>query len=155
MVTAARDRDATLERYRPWLYAAAAYNLLWGIANVLFPAAPFRLLRMRAPVPAVLWQLVGMFVLVYTPGYWWAARAPERHAHLVCIGMLGKVLGPAGFAWAAATGRLPLRFGAIIITNDLLWWPAFGFYLRDAVRLHGGWRAFLNGWVDRTAATAP
>jgi hypothetical protein len=44
-----------------------------------------------------------------------------------------------------STGELPLRFGVIIMTNDLIWWPAFGAYLRVAARLHGGWRSFLLG----------
>lgn len=135
----------SLNRYRIWLYAAAGYNLLWGATNVLFPALLFRLVGMSPPAVPPLWQVVGMFVLVFAPGYWWAARHPARHAHLVLIGMLGKVLGPAGFVWAAVTGRLPIAFGAIILTNDLLWWPAFACYLRDAVKLHGGWRAFLLG----------
>ena len=92
-----------------------------------------------------LWQVVGMFVLVYTPAYWWAARHPARHHHLVLIGLLGKLLGPLGFVWSAALGQLPLAFGWTILANDLLWWPSFSLYLRDAARLHGGWRAMLRG----------
>jgi hypothetical protein len=48
----------------------------------------------------------------------------------VGVGLLGKILGPAGFAWAAATGRLSLAFGLVIVANDLVWWPAFVTYLR-------------------------
>jgi len=139
---------ATLDpllKYRPWLYAASAYNLLWGSANVLFPRLLFDLVGIPAPALLPLWGVVGMFVLVYAPGYWWAARYPSRHAHLVLIGALGKVLGPAGFAWAALTGQLPLAFGWTILTNDLIWWPAFALYLRDAARQAGGWAAFLAG----------
>jgi hypothetical protein len=86
-----------------------------------------------------------MMVLVYAPAYWWAARDPERHAHLVAIGLLGKVLGPVGFAWAVATGRLPQAFALVILTNDVLWWPAFASFVRTAARAHGGWRPFLLG----------
>jgi len=86
-----------------------------------------------------------MMVLVYSPAYWWAARNPERHAHFVAIGLLGKMLGPLGFTWAAATGRLPYVFALVILTNDLLWWPAFGAFVRTAARAHGGWKPFLLG----------
>jgi hypothetical protein len=100
---------------------------------------------MRPPEYLALWQVVGMLVAVYAPAYWWVARFPSRHRHLVIIGLLGKLLGPIGFAWSAASGQLPLAFGLTILTNDLIWWPAFALFLRDAARLSGGWRRFLSG----------
>jgi small multidrug resistance pump len=139
-----RAEDA-LGRFRPWLYAAAIYNLLWGSITILVPDALFQLLRMPPPLYPPLWQVVGMFVLVYAPAYVWAARRPSLHGHLILVGMLGKVLGPVGFVWAAATGQLPLRFGFVILTNDLIWWPSFICYLQAVARLHGGWKAFLRG----------
>ncbi|HEY1350237.1 MAG TPA: hypothetical protein VGF67_11480 [Ktedonobacteraceae bacterium] len=135
----------TLLRFRPWLAAAAIYNLLWGSLTVLFPEVLFRMLRMPPPSYLPLWQVVGMFVLVYAPAYGWAARRPSAHRHLILVGMVGKVLGPIGFLWALMSSQLPLRFGMIILTNDLVWWPAFICYLQAAARLHGGWKAFLLG----------
>jgi small multidrug resistance pump len=134
-----------LLRYRPWFYAAAVYNLVWGAINTLFPRFLFELIGMTVPNYLPLWQVVGMLVLVYAPAYWWVARYPERHRHLVLIGLLGKVLGPVGFAWSLLGGQLPLAFGLTILTNDLIWWPAFGMYLRDAARQSGGWAALLSG----------
>ena len=61
------------------------------------------------------------------------------------IGLLGKILGPLGFVWSAWGGSLPLAFGWTLLTNDLIWWPAFGLYLRDAARLSGGWVKLLRG----------
>ena len=140
-----RSDDDSLARYRPWFYAAALYNLVWGSMMVLFPQLFFRLIGMPLPNYPALWQVVGMFVLVYAPAYWWAARYPTPHRHLILIGVLGKLLGPLGFVWSVAGGQLPLAFGWTILTNDLIWWPAFGLYLRDAARLGGGWRALLRG----------
>ena len=137
--------DDALARYRPWFYAAALYNLVWGSLNVLAPQVFFGLLGMPAPSHLPLWQVVGMFVLVYVPGYWWAARYPARHRHLILIGLLGKVLGPLGFVWSLGSGQLPPAFGWTILANDLVWWPAFALYLRDAARLSGGWAAMLRG----------
>lgn len=137
--------NTALEKYRRWFYAAALYNLLWGILTVLFPMRFFELVGMAPPNHAALWQVVGMFVLVYAPAYWWAARYPARHPHLIAIGLLGKILGPIGFFWSVGTGQLPLAFGLTIVTNDLIWWPAFFAYLREAARASGGWAAFLSG----------
>ena len=131
------------EHYKPWFYAAAAYNLAWGAVAVLFPSAYFRLIDMNTPEPEPIWQVVGMFVLVFAPAYWWAARRPERHAHLIAVGLLGKLLGPAGFVFAVATDALPLRFGLTLLTNDLIWWLPFALYLRQAASAAGGRRPFL------------
>jgi len=133
--------DEQLSQYRPWLYAAAVYNL----AYVLFPSLYFEAVGIEPPNYSGIWQVVGMFVLVYAPAYWWAARRPARHRHLVLIGLLGKLFGPIGFVWAVASDDLPAAFGWTLITNDLIWWPAFALFLRDAARLCGGWRALIMG----------
>lgn len=99
------------------LAAAGAYNALWGGAVVLL-------------AHDVAWKCVGMMVLCYAPGYWLASRRPLPE--LVGVGLLGKTLGPLGFAWALAAGRLPLAFAAVVATNDVAWWPFFVRYLREA-----------------------
>lgn len=134
-----------LNRYRPWFYAAAVYNFVWGSANVLFPQLIFDLLNMPPPSYPALWQVVGMFVLVYAPAYWWAGRNPEQHPHLILIGLIGKVLGPVGFLWSVMNSQLPGVFGWTILTNDLIWWPAFTLYLRDAIRERKDVWQFLRG----------
>lgn len=99
-----------IQKYRYWFYAAAVYNLVWGTINIAFPTLYFQLVRIAPPTLVPIWQVVGMFVLVYAPGYWWAGRYPDRHPHLIIIGLLGKILGPLGFAWAVLTGQIPLSF---------------------------------------------
>lgn len=138
-------RDEAFAAYRPWFYAAAAYNFAWGAVNIAAPGLFFDVIGAEEPNYLPIWQVVGMFVLVYAPAYWWAARRPARHRHLVAIGLLGKLLGPIGFVWAVANDDLPQAFGWTIITNDLIWWPAFGLYMRDVFRRCGGLRAFLSG----------
>ena len=135
----------TLLRYRPWFYAAALYNLLWGAVNILFPRFFFSLINVPQPNYPALWQVVGMFVLVYAPAYWWAGRDPARYPLFIVVGLLGKLCGPIGFVYAALTGQLPLAFGWTILTNDLVWWPAFVLYVHEAAKLGGGWRKLLQG----------
>jgi small multidrug resistance pump len=139
-----RRRVRPLRRWSPWLYAAAAYNLAWGAAAAAAPAALGGALGLRAGERALL-PGIGLFVAIYAPAYFWAARHPYRHPHLIAVAMLGKVLGPAGFLWAASTGRLPFSLGWTILANDLVWWPALGLYLRDCARLRGGWSVLLSG----------
>ena len=131
--------------FRPWFYAAAVYNLAWGTTTVLFPRLYFDLIGMPPPEPIAIWQVVGMILAVYATAFWWAARHPERHPHLIVVPFLGKALGPIGFLYAWATGDLPLAFGWTLITNDLVWLPAFGLYLHRSARTRGGWRRFLAG----------
>jgi hypothetical protein len=94
METAADDARVGLAGYRPWFYAAAAYNLIWGAAVTLRPSWLFEVLGIDQPNYLPLWQVVGMFVLVFAPAYWWAGRFPERHAHLI-----------ASECWASCWGR--------------------------------------------------
>lgn len=114
-----------LDRYRPWFYAAAVYNFVWGVFVVLFPLALFRWLDMRPPESPAIFQSVGMMVGVYAYGYYLLARDPERYSGFIWIGILGKTFGPIGFFWSAFHGVLPWSFGWTILTNDLLWWPVF------------------------------
>jgi hypothetical protein len=134
-----------LDRYRVWFYAAAIYNAVWGAQAILFPRLFFDLIGMPPPNVLPLWQVVGMFVGVYAPAYWWAARHPDRHPHIILIGFIGKAAGPVGFIYAYLTGQLPLAFGLTNLANDLIWLPVFLLYLRDSARLRGGWGALLLG----------
>jgi small multidrug resistance pump len=134
-----------LEKYRYWFYAAAIYNFLWGTINVLFPDLFFNLINMPAPEIRPIWQVVGMFVLVYAPAYWWAGRYPAKHPHLILIGLLGKILGPVGFVFSVLTNQLPLAFGWTLLFNDFIWWIPFTLYLRDVTQAQGGFVRLLSG----------
>jgi hypothetical protein len=119
---------------RLWLLAAAAYNLVFGAWAILFPGALFSWARMPAPNYPELWQCIGMIVGVYGIGYAIASRDPYRHWPIILVGLLGKILGPIGFAQALLRGALPLRFGAILLSNDLVWWIPFALTLLGAYR---------------------
>lgn len=129
--------NQSLKRFRPWFYAAALYNFLWGMLVIFWPALLFDLLGIPQLTDTILWQVVGMFVMLYAPAYWWAARRPETNYHFICIGFLGKLFGPIGFVGAVSTGSLPPSFGLIILFNDIIWWPAFAGYLKTIFKIHG------------------
>lgn len=119
------NRLFTLPALQKWFYTATAYNLVWGTWVILFPKMYFDWLGMEQPNYLSIWQSVGMIVQVYALGYWLIAREPHRYAALVWVGLIGKTFGPIGFVQAVIEGKLPLRFGWTILTNDLIWWPSF------------------------------
>lgn len=114
-----------VDRYKPWFYAAAIYNALWGALVVARPNAIFSLLGMPLPNYPLLFQCIGMIVGVYALGYWLIARDPVRFGPFVYVGLLGKIFGPIGFLIAALRGELPWSFGWVNVMNDLIWLPAF------------------------------
>ena len=116
------------------LLLAGIYNLLWGASVVLFPLFIFRATGLDAPNYPQIWQCVGMIVGVYGIGYLIASTDPARHWPIVLVGLLGKILGPIGFASAALSGALPWNWLAVIVANDLVWWVPFGGILFWAFR---------------------
>lgn len=111
------------------LAVAGGYNILWGAAVIAFPTWAFRLFGLDSPRYPEIWQCVGMMVGVYGVGYLIASSNPSRHWAIVFVGLLGKILGPIGFAYSALNNALPWNWGWIIVFNDLIWWIPFGYVL--------------------------
>lgn len=111
-----------------WLEAATIYNLAWGLAVIVAPAAVFGLAGVTVVEPLA-WRVVGMMVLVYSPAYAWASAHPERAKPVVAIGFLGKVGGVVGVAIATMAGGAAPGLVWIVLFNDLIWLPAFARYL--------------------------
>ncbi len=122
---------------RRWLIAAGIYNLVWGGAAIAFPGALFAWAGMEPMRYPEIWQCVGMIVGVYGIGYLIAARDHRTHWPIVLVGLVGKVLGPIGFAFALAKGVFTAAFAITILTNDLIWWIPFAMILWDAARSRG------------------
>ena len=124
----------TTDWRRPVLFAAAAYNILWGAWVVLFPDHVFALTGMVQPLYPMIWQSVGMIVGVYGVGYAIAALDPDGHWPIVLVGFLGKLFGPIGFVYHYALGNFPAAFWWITLFNDLIWIVPFYLILRSAYR---------------------
>lgn len=121
--------------YRVIFALAALYNLAFGAWAVLFPNAFFTLFDLPLPRHPWIWSCLGMVVGVYGLAYAWAAWEPEKADALIAVGLLGKLLGPIGWAWNVASGELPPRTFPLIVFNDLIWWFPFLLYLlRDSRR---------------------
>ena len=117
---------------QPCLLAAGLYNLAFGSLAVLCPSAMLRWLGLGDAQYPQLWQCIGMIVGVYGLAYAAAAIDSRRFWPIVLVGLLGKVLGPIGFVAGSLQGDLPLRFGLVNLTNDLIWWIPFTLLMIDA-----------------------
>ncbi len=122
---------------RRWLYAAGLYNLIWGAATIAFPHLLFDVAGIQRINYPEIWQCVGMIVGVYGIGYIIAADDSRTHWPIVLVGLLGKIFGPIGFAFALRIGTFPPLFGTTILTNDLVWWIPFTLILWDAAMNQG------------------
>ncbi|MFY0601717.1 MAG: alkyl hydroperoxide reductase [Cyclobacteriaceae bacterium] len=114
------------------LRIAAIYNLIWGAWVVFFPQHFFELAGMPPINHEMVWQGMGMVIGVYGIGYWWSAQNPLDHWPIVAVSFLGKILGPAGFFWNHAQGKVPFEFIYTLFTNDFIWWVPFFLILRKA-----------------------
>lgn len=72
-----------------------------------------------------------MVVGVYGILYFEVARRPSEGFLIGAVGLLGKILGPLGWAYFYFNGEWPLRSIVLILTNDLIWWIPFFIYLLD------------------------
>jgi small multidrug resistance pump len=120
--------NATL--HRRLFQAAAVYNLAFFAWSALAPGQFFALAGAHCAPPAeYLWQCVGMVVGVYGLLYWHASRHLDRARPIIAVGLLGKVLGPIGWVWTFAPGRIAAPTFVVVALNDILWWPGFASFL--------------------------
>jgi hypothetical protein len=114
---------------------AGCYNLAWGIFTICDPQWLFRFARMPDANYPELFACLGMVIGVCGFLYWYVAYAPELGWPIAAVGLLGKILGPAGLAYFILSGRWAPRTMILCITNDLIWWAPFAVYLCDSWKL--------------------
>jgi len=120
--------------HRATFLAAGLYNLAWGALTALHPQWFFDFARLDPPRYPEIFACLGMVIGLYGILYLDVARRPEEGWLIAAVGLTGKILGPIGFLVLLLAGQWPLRAGALILTNDLVWWVPFGLYLWDARR---------------------
>lgn len=118
--------------YRAVFVAAGLYNILWGLYTVIGPQWLFRFARMPQDNYPQVFACLGMVLGLYGILYLEVARVPERGWVIAAVGLTGKVLSPIGLARLIWSGTWPARTWILCLTNDLIWWIPFGFYLYDA-----------------------
>ena len=115
--------------YKNFFNAAAIYNIVWGIVIVLYPDLMFAAFDIPPVNYPFLVSGIGMFVGVYGYGYWVVSRDLMQYPQLIVIGLIGKVLGPVGWAYHVYLGDIPLETMWVNVFNDFIWIPFFVTYL--------------------------
>ena len=118
--------------HRAVFIAAGIYNLGWGLWAALDPQWLFRFAGMPPLDQPAVFACLGMVVGIYGFLYLEVARRPEHGWPIAAVGLLGKLLGPAGLALLVWRGTWPAATAVLCLTNDLVWWLPFALYLRDA-----------------------
>ncbi len=118
--------------HRAVFIAAGIYNIGWGLYAALDPQWLFRFAAMPPANYPQTFACLGMVVGLYGILYLEVARIPEQGWLLAAVGLFGKILGPIGLAYLLWTRTWPPATAILCITNDLIWWPFFALYLRDA-----------------------
>ena len=131
---------AGVSPYRARLYrlifaAAAAYNIAFGLWAALQPLSFFARFDLTPPLYPFIWACLGMVVGLYGLGYAYAARDLDRAAPFIAIGLLGKLLGPAGWILTVSRGEWPVRTITLILFNDVIWWVPFALFLLEGTRV--------------------
>lgn len=116
-------------------------NLAWGAAVILFPNALFDSRGTARPIYLKIRQCVGVVVGALGIDYLIAAGNLRRHWPILLVGLLGKVLGPIGFAGAHADGTFLPALGLTVLTNALVGRTPFALIHPDAARQGSGDKA--------------
>lgn len=120
-------------QFHRWVFVAAGlYNLAWGIFSAIDPQWLFRFADMEPPRYPEIFACLGMVIGLYGILYLEVARVPERGWLIGAVGLVGKVLGPIGWAQLVWTGKWPPATVILCVSNDLIWWLPFALYLYDA-----------------------
>jgi hypothetical protein len=120
------------QAHRTVFLTAGAYNLLWGLYAIVDPQWFFRLTGLARSNTPQIFACLGMVLGLYGILYLDVARRPAQGWLVAAVGLAGKILGPLGLAWLIVTGTWPADTVILVVTNDLIWWIPFAWYLRDA-----------------------
>lgn len=89
-------------------------------------------------------MVVGLYGILYLD----VARRPEHGWLIAAVGLAGKVLGPIGLAVLIVRGVWPTATLVLCLSNDILWWIPFSFYLKDS------WMSFVASGSNAKLAQA-
>lgn len=119
------------------LRVAAIQCLIWGVFIVVMPERSSIVYGFSSvPKELFLWQGTGLIIFLFGIGYAIASANPRQHWAVILIGLLAKVLGPAGILWSVLQGDVAGQVLYLIPFNDLIWWWPFTVILMGAFKCH-------------------
>ena len=113
---------------------AGWYNIVAGIAMIVFYHEGFRALGVPKPEFVLPIQLVGVLVGIFGVGYLIAERNPVENRNIVLLGFLSKLLGPLLAIVHVATGALPIMMLLVLFFADGIYLVPFWIIYRQLSR---------------------
>ena len=113
---------------------AGYYNIVAGLAMVIFYHEGFRALGVPKPDFVLPIQLVGVLVAIFGVGYLIAERNPVENRNIVLLGFLSKLLGPLLAIMHIASGSLPIMMLAVLFFADGIYLIPFWIIYRQLSR---------------------
>jgi len=113
---------------------AGYYNIVAGLAMVVFYHEGFRALGVPKPEFVLPIQLVGVLVAIFGVGYLIAERNPVENKNIVLLGFLSKLLGPLLAIMHIASGGLPVMMLAVLFFADGIYLIPFWIIYRQLSR---------------------
>jgi uncharacterized membrane protein HdeD (DUF308 family) len=114
---------------------AGYYNIVAGLAMVIFYHEGFRALGVPKPEFVLPIQLVGVLVAIFGVGYLIAERNPIDNRNIVLLGFLSKLLGPLLAIMHISSGNLPVMMLAVLFFADGIYLIPFWVIYRRLSRL--------------------
>ncbi len=114
---------------------AGYYNIVAGLAMVIFYHEGFRALGVPKPAFVLPIQLVGVLVAIFGVGYLIAERNPVENRNIVFLGFLSKLLGPLLAIVHIASGSLPVMMLAVLFFADGIYLVPFWIIYRQLSRI--------------------
>ena len=107
------------------LRIAAVYNVIAGLAMMIFYHEGFQGLGLEKTSFNLPIQLVGMCVALFGVGYWIVSRNPLENRNVLFLGMLSKAIGPLLAIRYIVRGDLPLWILVVFFFADLIYLVPF------------------------------
>jgi hypothetical protein len=104
---------------RPLFIVAALYDILLGLAFLLFYPAIYARFGVTLPNHPGYVQLNALFVIIAGVGFAFVARAPERNRDLIQVGILFKLAYAGIVFWYLARGMMPSMWVTWAICDTL------------------------------------
>lgn len=112
----------------------AVYNVLAGLAMLVFYHEAYKLLGLKKPEVNLPIQLVGVLVGLFGVGYWLVASRPVENRNLLLLGFWSKALGSVLGIYYVWLGKLPPVFLVFLFLGDIVYLPPFAVILKRLSR---------------------
>lgn len=125
-----------LETNQLILRLSAAIHTVYGLCLIIFPLQLQQTLKMQQPVYPELWQVLGIFYLVFGVGFFIASHDSAKHWPIVLLGFMAKLLITLGLITPILENKFSLALGLVVLISDIVWLVPFYFILESAYDEH-------------------